>query len=359
MKRYRRTPARKTASLLAAGSLLLSTVWTVSCGSKKEDAKAGAPAGPKTLRAEGYVVKAAPFNTEYRTTGTLLPAEAIDIHPEISGRVTAILFQEGTAVRKGQALMQLSDADVRAQLQKLKAQRGQQASILSRSSELVRIGGISKQDYEAAQTGVQSIDADIAYQQELLRRTRVVAPFNGTVGLRGISVGAVVTPATVVATLQQLNPLKLDFTLPEQYRESIRAGSAVRFWTTGMTDTLRATVKAVDPGAATGTRTVTARAIVDNAAGQLAPGGFAHVIVPLQQSTAVLLVPAQAVIPTTREKKIALVRNGKVEMATIELGARTADQVEVQRGLQPGDTVLTTGLMQVKAGSAVQITKVR
>jgi membrane fusion protein (multidrug efflux system) len=311
------------------------------------------------LRAEGFVAEPQSFTSDYRTSGTLLPSEAIDIHPEISGRVTAILFREGSVVRKGQPLLELSAADVRAQLMKLRAVRAQQASVLRRSAELVRIGGISRQDYEAAQTAVQSADADIAYQQELMRRTRVVAPFSGTVGLRGISVGAIVTPATIVASLQQVNPLKLDFSLPEQYRESVRAGTEIRFWSAGLNDTIAATVKAVDPGATATTRTVTARALVPNPGGVLAPGGFAHVIVPLHRSRQVLMVPSQAIIPTTREKKVALVRNGKVDLWPVILGERTEDKVEVTHGLEAGDTILITGIMQVKAGSKVTVTKVR
>lgn len=345
-----------TVSVLAFYSLIL-----FSCSDKKTDAAQSSAKGgrSKSVKAEGFVTSTGLFETTYETGGTLLPNEEVEIHPEISGIVRAISFREGQPVKKGQTLLQLNDADIRAQIQKLQALRAQQATILKRQEELVRIGGIAKQDYETTETQIQSYDADLAYQREQLRKTKIIAPFDGTVGLRGISVGAVVTPTSAVALLQQIHPLKMDFTLPDRYHSQVKPGDVIRFSIAGSLDTLEGTVKAINPGVDVNTRTLRARAFVPNASGTLTPGSFAHVSIPLESASDAILIPSQAIIPTTRDKKVAVVQKGKAKMVTVTLGARTADQVEILQGLQAGDTILTTGLMQVKDGAAVQVTKVR
>jgi membrane fusion protein (multidrug efflux system) len=263
-------------------------------------------------------------------------------------------------VRKGQTLVQLYDADILAQIQKLRAQRALQQKLLQRQQELVNIGGISKQEYETTETQIASIDADIAFQQASLRKTRIVAPFDGKVGLRDVSVGAIVSPATVVANLQELHPLKMDFTVPDQYKNNISVGKTVFFSVDGLPDSKKSgKIAAIDPGADVNTRSIRVRAMVPNPNNELTAGAFAHVTIPLESNNDALLVPAQAVIPTTRDKKMAVVRNGKALLVQVELGARTEEKVEVTSGLVAGDTVIITGMMQVKPGMDVKITKVR
>ncbi|MBZ0099409.1 MAG: efflux RND transporter periplasmic adaptor subunit, partial [Taibaiella sp.] len=282
----------------------------------------------------------------------------IDILPEISGRVTGIHFKEGSFVKEGQLLVQLYDQEIRAMLQKLKAQRRLQQNTEERQKSLLEIGGISKQDYETTQTQVQSIDVDIALAEAQLRATKIIAPFSGNIGIRNISEGAVVTPSTLIATLQQTNMLKMDFTVPDRYSKNVHPGKEVMFSVAGVRDTLTGKITAVDPGADQVTRTIRVRATVSNPGNKLVAGSFARVLVPLESDSDAILIPSQSVIPTTKDKLVAVVRNGKVDMATVQLGARTADKVEVLNGLQPGDTILITGLMQAKKGMDVKITEV-
>lgn len=310
------------------------------------------------LSAKGHVVSAGSFSDIYTASGSLLPNEQIDILPEISGRVTGIHFKEGSFVKEGQLLVQLYDQEIRAMLQKLKAQRRLQQKTEERQKSLLEIGGISKQDYETTQTQVQSIDADIALAEAQLRATKIIAPFSGNIGIRNISEGAVVTPSTVIATLQQTNTLKMDFTIPDRYSKNLNPGKEVMFSVAGVRDTLTGKITAVDPGADQVTRTIRVRATVSNPGNKLVAGSFARVLVPLESDSDAILIPSQSVIPTTKDKLVAVVRSGKVDMATVQLGARTADKVEVLNGLQPGDTILTTGLMQAKKGMGVKITEV-
>lgn len=345
---------RNIVSLFILGSI---TICSLTACKDKKDIKGQDK--PKGLKAEAYVVATQSFQSRFAASGSLLPNEQIDIHPEISGRVTSISFKEGSHVSKGQTLIQLYDGELRAQIQKLKAQRQLQSNTQNRQKELLTIGGISKQDYETTQTQIQSIDADIAVIEAQLRATRIVAPFDGTIGIRNISVGAVVSPATLIATLQQTHHLKIDFTIPEQYRKYINTGTEVLFSVGSVTDTLKGTISAIDPGAEANTRTVRVRVMIPNTDGKLVAGSFAQVIVPLDRSNNAILIPSQAIIPTTRDKKVAIVKDGKATLVTVELGERTNDKAEVLKGLNTGDTVIVTGLMQVKPGMDVTVTKIR
>lgn len=337
---------------------IAATISLYSCKSgKEEDRKAGGK--PKGLKAEGYVLTAGVFQNDYHASGTLLPNEEVDIHPEIAGRITSINFKEGSFVRKGQTLVTLYDADIRAQIQKLKAQKALQSKIQDRQSELLKIGGISKQDFETTETQIASIDADIAIQEAQLRKTKIVAPFDGIIGIRSISNGAIVSSTTSIATLQQVNPLKMDFTVPEQYFRNLKVNQLVYFNVSNDTADRTGKIAAIDPGADVNTRSVKVRAIVPNEKGRLVSGSFAEVRIPFESDNNALLIPSQAVIPTTRDKKVAVVKNGKADFVVVELGARTADKVEVIKGLTSGDTVITTGLMQVKPGMEVTINKIR
>lgn len=326
----------------------------MACSHKKEDATK--PNGkPNILVAEAYVVHPQVFQTEYTASGTLLPNEEINILSEVAGRVTDIKFREGAAVTKGQVLVTLYNQDIKAQIQKLRAQRELQVKIRNRQQELLRIGGISQQDYETTGTQIASIDADIAYSEAQLRRTSIIAPFSGRIGTRNISVGAVVTPATVIATLQQTNVLKMDFAIPDQYREEIHPGKQVTFTITGSLDTFGGTIAAIDPSANTTTRTLKARAIVHNEKQKLTAGSFTHVSIPFEHNKNAILIPPQAIIPTNRDKQVAILEGGKAKMVVVTLGTRTNNMVEITSGLSTGDTIITTGLMQVKPGMKVKV----
>ncbi len=331
------------------------TVCIVGCSAKKAEKEQPKQNGPKILTAEGVVVKAEVFQNSYTTSGTLLPNEEVSIMPEIQGRITAISFKEGAMVKQGQALAHLNSDDIKAQIQKLRSQRELQVKIKNRQSELLNIGGISQQDYETTVTQIQAIDADIAYSEAQVRKTAIIAPFSGRTGIRNVSMGAIVTPSTVITTLQQTGNLKMDFTIPEQYRSEVMSGKKVLFTTTDRDDTFAASIIALEPSANAASRTLKVRATVNNSENKLGPGAFTHIIVPFQNDANALLIPSQAVIPTNRNKVVAVIKDGKATMVPVEIGARTSDKVEITRGLAVGDTILVTGIMQVKPGMEVKV----
>ena len=340
-------------------ALLVATVTAsllTSCSDKKKEADAAKPSGPKILNAEGIVVKTSVFQSDYTASGTLLANEEVNIMPEVQGRIISISFSEGSPIKQGQVLARLFSDDIRAQIQKLKAQRELQVKIRDRQAELLNIGGISKQEYETTTTQIQAIDADIAYAESQLRKTSVIAPFSGRAGIRNVSNGAIVTPATVITTLQQTTTLKMDFNIPEQYRDEVVQGKKVTFTVAGRQDTFTANIIAVEPAANAATRTLRVRSAVDNKAGKLGPGAFSHIIVPFGKNEDALLIPSQSIIPTNRDKVVAVIKGGKATLVPVQIGARTEDKVEIIRGLAAGDTILTTGIMQVKPGMDVKVT---
>ena len=340
-------------------SLATFVVIAASCGSKNNSTVPAKGSKPNIVTTDAFIVRPVAYEPVYTASGALMANEMVEIHPEVAGRVTGIFFKEGSRVRKGQLLLRLNDADVRAQIAKLQAQRSLQQTTQKRQEELLRIGGISRQEFDATVTQIKSIDADIATSQATLAKMQILAPFDGTIGLRNISPGAIISPETIVATLQQISPLKMDFTVPDQYRNLMRLGQEVRFSVDGILDTLSGKISAIEPGADATTHTIRTRALVPNQDGKLTPGSFAHVFIPFGSAGMSLLIPSQSIIPTTRDKKVAVLRQGKVEMQTVKTGDRTEDQVQILEGLQAGDTVLTTGLMQVKSGMEVKIRKIQ
>lgn len=328
------------------------------CKGRKEEGKPKA-AGSRALQAEAFVVKAAPLENVYQSSGTLLSNEEISVYPETPGRITSINFREGSHVKKGDLLVQLFNADIQAQIQKLKAQRELAVTTRARQDELLAINGISRQEYDNTVTQIASIDADIAYNEAQLRRLQIRAPFDGIIGLRNVSPGAIVSSSTLITTIQQVHPLKLDFPVPDQYRNAIKTGAEFYFTVSGLRDTLKAKVAAIQPAADAVTRTVTIRGVAPNPDGRLVPGAFANVYFPLSENAQAITIPSQCIIPTTKDRKVAVVKNGKAELVTVTTGMRMVEDVEILHGLQPGDTVVTTGIMQVKPGMEVKITKLR
>jgi membrane fusion protein (multidrug efflux system) len=337
-------------------SLFACSTLIAGCKEKKEEEKTSK--GPKGLVAEAYVVKQAPLSSIYQSSGNLLANESISVYPEVAGRITAIHFKEGGIVHKGDLLVSLNSSDIDAQIQKLKAQRKLQVTTKERQDQLLAISGISKQEYDNTVTQIASIDADVAYNQAQLRKLEIRATFDGIIGLRNVSVGAIVSSATLITTIQQIDPLKMDFLVPEQYKDIVKQNDQVGFTITGNNDTMQGKIMAIQPQADVATHTITMRAIVPNSNHLLSPGTFTNVFITLNRKGEAITIPTQCIIPTTRDKQVAVVRKGKVDMVTVQTGERLEAKVEILQGLQAGDTILTTGIMQVKQDMPVKVKKV-
>ncbi|WP_461049273.1 efflux RND transporter periplasmic adaptor subunit [Spirosoma arcticum] len=314
-------------------------------------------AGGPAPAVDGFVVISKNLKEDIVSSGSLLAAEQVDIYPEISARITQLNIQEGRPVAKGALLVKLFDADLRAQLQKLQAQADNARRTEDRNKQLLDRGGISQQEYDIVTTNLRSSLADIELVRANLQRTEIRAPFSGIIGLRNVSSGAVVSPNTLIARLQQITSLKLDFSIPEKYGQSVRNGSLISFLVDGATKPSQGVVYAIEPGVEEQTRNLRIRARVSNTTLQYRPGTFARVTLTIQNEKS-LVVPTQAVIPQTRTNQVVLIKNGKALFKDVQTGLRTAGTIQILSGVQVGDTVATTGLLFLKPDSPVKIGRV-
>jgi membrane fusion protein (multidrug efflux system) len=350
--------------LLAAAGIVIFLVYKKISGSKSAGeaatgAKSAKGGASRLLLTDAFIVKTAPLAQSIEASGTLQSNEEVEVQPEINGRITHLYFKEGTSVRKGDLLVKLYDEDLRAQLQKLKLQQELAKTTLERQENLLKINGISQQDVDVTRNQVSAFQADMEYTQTQLQKTELRAPFSGKLGLRNVSEGAIVSPATIVTTLQQIDPLKMDFAVAEKYRNSIKNGDQVNFYVAGDNNEYKGSIYAIDPKIDLNTRTVRLRAIVPNSNGKLFPGSFAKVKIVLRDVPNAMMIPSQAVIPGTRDKQVIVADKGKVKFVVVETGLRDENNVQIISGLQPGDTVITTGILQLKPGMKLKYNKIQ
>lgn len=326
-------------------------------GNERAGGGGGGPARP--LSVDGYVVSTEKLSNSIETTGTLQSNEELSLQPEINARVVKIYFKEGQPVPKGALLIKLFDADLSAQVLKVKTQRKLAQKSLERLQYLLEREGVSKQEVDVAQSQVEAYDADLAVANAQLQRTEIRAPFAGKIGLRYVSEGAIVSPTTVIASFQQTNPLKVDFSIPEKYSDVVHIGDGVRFNVASERTEFQGKVYAIEPKIDLTTRTIKLRALVPNANNQLRPGQFAKVNLQLGETPEALLVPSQAIIPGTKDKQVVVSRGGKASFVTVETGIRTDTKVQVVNGIQAGDTVVISGILQIKPDAPLKIRNVK
>ena len=300
-----------------------------------------------------YVVHTEPFSEVIHSTGSLRAEESVELQAETNGRVVAINFTEGAHVHQGDLLVKLNDSDLRATRERAIQRKALAVLKEKRFAELLKMGVANQEQYDTALSDVNVQSAEISLTDAQIAKTEIRAPFDGVVGLRYVSLGAFVNAATRVATLQRLDKLKVDFSVPEKYAGRIRVGSPVTFSVAGGTSNFTGNIYAYDPRIDTATRTVVIRAVCPNADERLLPGAFADVQLTLSRLDNAILVPAVAVIPGLTEKNVFVMKDGKAERRAVETGTRTETTVHILSGLKPGDIVITSGLQQMRAGLAV------
>lgn len=311
--------------------------------------------GGQPLFASGYVVVPVQMNELIYSTGSLIPDEEVELAFETSGKVVGIYFDEGKRVSKGQLLAKINDKPLQAQLLKLEAQLKLTKEREFRQRQLLDRDAISQESYDQVVTERQSLEADIMLIEARISETELRAPFDGVVGLRKISEGAFATTQTRIVSLIKIQPLKVEFSVPERYAGEISPGFPVSFAIDGIPETFTANVYAVDPKVNMDTRTIMVRALYPNHDQELKPGRFASVRALLSQIDNAIAIPTQAVIPEMEGEKVFIYSNGKAKEVKVTLGLRTESHVQVRTGLHFGDTVLTTAILQLRQGIAVQL----
>lgn len=329
------------------------------CSEKKEEAAAQPKERSRTVIADAFIVKTLPLSENIEVAGSLMPAEGTDIRPEITGRLVSINFKEGSFVRKGTLLAKLFDDDLQAQLKKLEVQLEINEKTVERYKELLKIQGISQQDVDLSELQVNNNKADIELVKVAITKTEIRAPFDGRIGLRNTSLGAYVSPADIIATIRQVDQLKLAFTVPEKYSTNFVPGKKISFSIDGVRQRFEATVLASEYFIDANTRSLNIKAIVKDKHASLIPGAFAKVALDLAKDNNAVIIPTQAVIPLSRGKQVIVYRNGGPHFLPVTTGIRDSVYVQVIAGVNIGDTVLVSGLMAVKPNSQIQLSKIQ
>lgn len=330
-----------------------------SCKEQKFNQKTTEAGKMGPLNVEGLVIQPATVSDVVEVAGNILPFELTEIRPEISGRVTSIPFKEGSSVEAKTLLVKLFDGDLQAQLRKLEVQLQIAEKTEERERELLKINGISQQDYDLSLLQVNNIKADIELTKVAIYKTEIRAPYSGRIGLRNISLGAYVTPSNIITSISQVSMKKISFSIPEKYSSSIRPNMNVEFTIAGSNDTFTASVLASETTIESETRNLRVLATVRDGNNVLVPGSFAKVKLIMGTNNAAVSIPSMAIIPSARSKQVILYRDSLPVFVDVTTGIRNEDNVQITSGINVGDTLVTTGLLFIRKDSKLKLVKIQ
>lgn len=320
------------------------------------------PADEVPSRPRGAVaVEAAPVDVttvveELRAVGTLAPDEAVTVAPEIAGRIERISFREGQHVSAGDVLVQLDTTILRAELARFRSDLTLARANHERISTLSREGMAARQTRDEAWAALESAQAGLALAEARLAKTTIRAPLTGVVGLRSVSVGAYVTAGHAIVELADIDPIKLDFRVPELALSELRAGQSIRVRVDARPDkTYEGAIYAIDPVVETPGRAIRLRARIPNPRGELVPGLFARVDIVVARRENAIVVPESAVFSRDRMRYVYRVVEGRAVLTEVELGQRRPGQVEIRSGLASRDVVVRAGQQQLHDGARVEL----
>jgi membrane fusion protein, multidrug efflux system len=344
---------RSTFVLIVAGC----TLFLTSCGSKANEGpsqRGGGRAGGMAVN--GVIVSSQPLDNVVNSSGTVLASESVDLAAEASGIVHIIAFKEGAHVKKNDLLLKLKDDDLQAQLRKNELQIQLATDQADRQKKLFDSNNSSKEQYDVAVNTLATLKADHENLVASIRKREIRAPFDGVVGLRYVSEGSYVSPTTRIASIQKINPLKVDFAIPEKYAGKVRIGDLVKLSSDETNLEFSGKVYAIEPEIEPTTRTVQLRALCENKGEVIYPGGYVHVELRLKQPGGALMIPTQAIIPVLKGQTVLVRKDGIVVSVPVKTGVRTSSLIQITAGLAEGDTVLTTGILQLRPGMPVCVT---
>jgi membrane fusion protein (multidrug efflux system) len=344
--------------LVVVGIVFLLALPKLNFFSSKSAATAPAGGGPPALQVDAIIVKPGKLDNKLVITGSVQANESLELKSEISGKISGIFFKEGKQVKKGELLVEIKDDEILAQLEKEKHNQKLNQDNEYRQRKLLEKEAISQEEYDNALNRLNITQADIRLLQAQLEKTKIAAPFDGTVGLRFVSEGAFITSSTVIATLYSLNPAKIEFAVPARYSAQIATGKKILFAIENSTRVFEGEVYAVEPQIDPSTRTLRVRAVADNSDRALLPGQFVRVELILETVNGAMLVPSEAVIPELSGHKVYKYVKGMAEEVKVNIGVRTEKDVEIVTGLAPSDTLVTTGILQLRQGIPLSLGKI-
>ncbi|MDX2302946.1 MAG: efflux RND transporter periplasmic adaptor subunit [Microscillaceae bacterium] len=317
----------------------------------------GAGAAPQEVFAKATVVKKSNMTDKIKVTGSVLPNEQVELTSEVGGIITAINFSEGMRVGQGSVLVRIQDAELHAQSERLDAQIKLYENREYRQQKLLEKGGVSQDEYDAVLAELNALKAQKKEVQAKIAKTIITAPFSGTVGLRKVSKGSYINPGTPIVSLVNLDQLKIEFSIPEKYMSKLSIGQTVNIRSEVSEDAFVGRIYAIEPRIDLTTRTITARAILNNPGNTIMPGAFVTIEIILKEYPDAVQIPSVAIIPELGGQKVFKYQGGKSVSVPVKTGIRTAGSVQITEGLSIGDTVITSGILNMRPNIDVKLTE--
>ncbi len=340
-----------------AGYLLMAIIIAACTIQAENLPETKAPAVPG-IPVDAAVIRHGELSDNLEVTGSILANQQVDIVSELTRKVVSVQVKEGSTVRKGTLLFKLDDADLLAQLERLRQQEKLAVLNEKRLKDLIEHEAIAQQEYDEVATNLRVLQAQVLELQTIIDKTRIVAPFDGQIGMINTHVGAIVSVNTTLTNIQDNHTVKIEFSIPEKYTNVIKIGSKHDFTTpanqTPLTTTLVAKAASLD----TDTRSLHVRGVTDNAKGTLLPGQSARIRLALTTATNSISIPSQALIASPGGYTVFVSRNNKAESVAIEIGERATGAVEILKGLNPGDTVITSNWLRLARGTPVNLVSI-
>ena len=324
---------------------------------KNENNPVGNPR-TRQIPVDVWIVKPKPFQNKIFSNGTLISNEEVELRSEVSGKITRIMFTEGKRVRKGEVLLKINDSELQATLKKNKAREFLARDREFRYKQLLEKNLTSQQEYDLQLSELNAVLADVEFTEAQIAKTEIIAPFDGIIGLRAVSVGSYISPQTKIASLQSINPIKADFSVPQKYFGQIKEGKKILVKLSSTKKAYEGKIFAVEPKIDQNTRTLQARAIVSNDKGELTPGAYVEIDVVLEDIESSILIPTETIVPDFEGEKVFVYKNGKASSQIVQIGVRTEKEIQILSGLNIGDSLIVSGIIQLKSNSSVKVKKV-
>lgn len=344
--------------------MLLSALFMIilqACASKanEKEAPAAAAAVPAGVPADGHIVKPSSFSDDLLITGSLVANQEVSIVSELPRKVVQVHVKEGNVVSTGTLLFQLDDADLQAQLERLRQQEKLAALNEARLKDLIEHDAAVQQDYDQAITNLKVLEAEIRQLQVTISKTRIRAPFNGRIGIIRAYPGALVSANTTLTNIVDDSHIKVEFAVPEKYAHMISLNKDQAFTVASDTAQYHATIIAKEATMNQQTRTLLIRGITPNTQHTLVPGQSARLNLALRTADNALKIPSQALMPSSDGYAVYVTRNKTVQITPVQIGQRGAHDVQILKGLSAGDTVITSNLLRLTPGAAVELVTVK
>lgn len=331
----------------------LAVLGLAGCGEGSSNQTRQSGAG-SAVSVEIMVIQPTRLENRINTTGTLLANEEVELRPEIAGRIVGVHFSEGSRVSKGSLLLKINDSELQAQLKRKESEERLAISDEQRKKSLYEAHAISQEEYDKSFNALRMVQADMDVTKSLIAKTEIRAPFNGVIGLRHVSEGGYVSPNMLAATMQEIDPMKVEFSVPEKYAHQLKDGLEVEVHVGESAEKHSGVIYAIESKIDPGTRTMKARARISNPDGRLIPGSFARIDITLEELTDAIVIPTGALIPELEGAKVFTCVNGTARAVPVQTGLRTDRDIQITSGLSQNDTLVVTGLLQLTDGRKVQ-----